>query len=159
MKLGKIAKLILSLTACFLAAGIGSIFTISAIPTWYASLQKPGFAPPNWVFAPVWTLLYLLMGISLYIVWEKGFKAKGVRKAIGVFSFQLLLNALWSIAFFGLKSPLTGFLIIALLWASILATILAFYKIDKRAGMLLIPYIAWASIATALNYAIVLLNP
>jgi len=158
MKLGKITKLAISLIACFATAFVGSIFTISAIPTWYAQLAKPSFAPPNWLFGPAWTLLYFLMAISLWLVWEKGFKAKGVRRAIGIFSFQLLLNALWSIAFFGLKSPLMGFLIIALLWYSILSTIVAFYKIDKRAAWLLLPYIAWVSFASILNFAVMVLN-
>lgn len=152
-----IPKLAASIGICFLAGVVGSIFTVSAIPNWYATLAKPFFAPPNWVFAPVWTTLYILMGTSLFLVWRKGFNKK-TKSAIGIFGIQLALNVLWSLAFFGLKSPIAGFIVIIALWAAIAAAIMKFMKIEKNAGLILTPYIAWVSIAAALNLSIVLLN-
>ncbi len=152
-----IPKLAASIIICLLAGAAGSIFTVSAIPDWYASLAKPFFAPPNWVFGPVWTALYVLMGISFFLVWRKGFNKK-TRSAINIFAIQLALNVLWSLAFFGLKSPIAGFVVIIALWAAIAAAIMKFMKIEKNAGLLLIPYIAWVSVAAALNLSIVLLN-
>jgi tryptophan-rich sensory protein len=151
-------KFIISLALPFLAAFIGSSATFPAIPTWYASLNKPFFSPPNYLFAPVWTLLYLLMGISFYLVWSKG-KGKSLRFATNVYLFQLILNTLWSIFFFGNRSPLMGLIIIVILWFMILITILRFYKINRTAGILLIPYILWVSFASVLNLSIFLLNP
>jgi len=150
-------KLFASFIACFAAAGFGSFFTASAIPTWYAALSKPFFAPPNWLFGPAWTLLYILMAVSLYLVWSKGFSKN--RKPIFLFAIQLFLNALWSLAFFGLRNPAAGFAVIVLLWISIVATMLAFKKADKKAAWLLVPYILWVSFASVLNFAVMLLNP
>lgn len=152
-----IPKLLASISVCLLAGAVGSIFTVSSIPNWYANLTKPFFAPPNWVFGPVWTSLYVLMGISLFLVWRKGLNKK-TRSAVNIFAIQLALNALWSLAFFGLKSPIAGFIVIIALWAAIAAAIMKFMKIERNAGLLLIPYIAWVSIAAALNLSIVLLN-
>jgi benzodiazapine receptor len=149
-------KLLVSLAACQLAGFLGSIFTRSAIPSWYAQLQKPSFAPPNWLFAPMWISLYLLMAVAAYLVWQKGLGSSGVRAAL--FLVQLLLNALWSPVFFGLRSPLAGAAIIVVLWLAILATIIAFAKISPPAAWLLVPYILWVSLATALNISIYFLN-
>jgi tryptophan-rich sensory protein len=132
------------------------VFTTSSIPTWYASLIKPSFNPPNWIFGPVWTTLYLLMGISLYLVWIRG--AKKNRTALIWFGSQLALNSIWSILFFGLKSPLSAFIEIIFLWITILITIIYFYKTSKPAAYLLIPYILWVSFAAVLNISIVILN-
>jgi len=154
-----IAKLVASIIGCEAAGGIGSIFTTSAIPTWYATLQKPSFTPPNYVFAPVWLTLYLLMGISVFLVWRKGLAERGVKTALTVFLVQLILNILWSVIFFGLKSPLGGVIIIVLLWIAILITIIRFFRISPAAGGLLIPYIIWVSIAANLNVGIWTLNP
>lgn len=151
-------KLAASILVCFLAAGIGGYFTAQSIPTWYAALEKPSFSPPNWVFGPVWTFLYLLMGISAYLVWERGLGEKGVKKALGIFGLQLVLNALWSIAFFGMRSPLAGFVVIVALWAAILFTILEFRKVHRAAWWLLIPYILWVSFAAFLNFSIMMMN-
>ncbi len=153
------AMLALFILLSLAAGAIGSIFTLNSIPTWYATLSKPSFAPPNWLFGPVWTTLYILMGISAYLIWEKGMKKKLVRNALLLFALQLILNALWSILFFGLRSPLYGLVCIALLWLSIALTIKLFYSIDKRAAYLLIPYILWVSFASILNYSIWMLNP
>jgi benzodiazapine receptor len=158
-KTGNIIKLLISIIVCECAGVIGSIFTTGAIPTWYASLQKPAFTPPNWLFAPAWTTLYLLMGIAAFIIWRKGLDDKQVRTALIIFAIQLVLNILWSIAFFGMEAPLYGLIVIILLWVAILITILSFWKISSAAAWLLVPYILWVSFATALNTSIWLLNP
>jgi translocator protein len=143
----------------FFAGFLGSIFTISAIPGWYATLIKPVFSPPNYVFGPVWSILYLLMGISAYLVWKEGLGKKKVKMALKIFFVQLALNTLWSILFFGLKSPTLSFIEIILLWILIFVTIKEFYQISKIAGLLLVPYILWVTFASILNVSIVLLNP
>jgi tryptophan-rich sensory protein len=152
-------KLIASIIVCQLAGLLGAIFTSSAIPTWYATLEKPAFVPPDWTFSVVWMFLYLLMGLALYIVWRKGLDRRDVRLAMGVFGVQLFLNFLWSILFFGLRSPLLGMIEIIFLWFAIVATIWLFYRISRLAGALLMPYLAWVSFAALLNYYIWLLNP
>lgn len=140
------------------AGAIGSFFTVSAMPAWYATLSKPSFSPPGWLFAPVWTALYLLMGISAYLVWQKGWDDNQVKIALSLFGVQLLLNLLWSVLFFGFNSPLLAFIEITSLWFSVAATISAFYPLDRRAALLLFPYLAWVSFAALLNYAIWTLN-
>jgi tryptophan-rich sensory protein len=142
----------------FFAGFVGSIFTTPSIPTWYASLVKPAFSPPNYVFGPVWSILFLLMGISAYLVWKEGFGKKKVKIALKIFFVQLALNTLWSILFFGLKSPMVSLAEIILLWVLIFITIKKFYEISKIAGSLLIPYILWVTFASILNLSIVLLN-
>jgi tryptophan-rich sensory protein len=151
-------KLIFSIFICLFAGFIGSFFTTPAIPTWYAMLQKPSFAPPNWVFFPVWTSLFIIMGISLFLIWQKGWEDKTVKTAIYLFAGQLVLNTLWSFAFFGLRSPLLGLMEIIILWIAILATILTFKKLSKTAAYLLIPYILWVSFAAFVNFSIWRLN-
>jgi benzodiazapine receptor len=149
-------KLILSILICLSAAAIGSVFTSAAIPTWYAALNKPFFNPPNWLFGPVWTVLYVMMGISLYLVWKEGYQKH--KKAIIVFGIQLALNVLWSVLFFGMRNPLLAFADILALWGFILYTTLLFRKTSKTAAYLLIPYLLWVSFATVLNFAIFYLN-
>ena len=151
-------KLLASVAVCQLAGFLGSLFTRPAIPGWYAQLQKPSFAPPNWLFGPMWVSLYLLMAVAAFLVWQKGLAFPGVRLALTIFLFQLLLNTIWSPVFFGLRSPLAGAVIIVLLWLAILATIIAFMKISPPAAWLLVPYIFWVSLATALNISIYFLN-
>ena len=151
-------KLILCIFICLFAGFIGSFFTTPAIPTWYAMLQKPSFAPPNWVFFPVWTALFIMMGIALFLIWQKGWEDKKVKTAIYIFAGQLILNTLWSIAFFGQRSPLLGLMEIIILWIAILATILSFMKVSRTAAYLLIPYILWVSFAAFLNFWIWRLN-
>jgi len=159
IRLNDIAKLLISLAACFLAGFVGSFATRAATLNWYALLQKPFFTPPGWLFAPVWFLLYILMGISAFLVWRKGIKEFQVREGLMIFIIQLLLNMLWSYAFFGLKSPLWGLVVIVPLWTAILLTMINFYRVSKTASFLLIPYILWVSYATVLNFSIYLLNP
>jgi tryptophan-rich sensory protein len=139
------------------AGVIGSIFTFSAIPTWYATLAKPSFNPPSWLFGPVWTALYLLMGIAAFLVWHKG-DAAGRTRALTIFGFQLVLNALWSILFFGLHSSSLALAGIIILWIAIAITIMTFYKISRASAYLLVPYLLWVSFAFCLNFAIWKLN-
>ena len=157
-KAGDVLKLVISLVACQCAGLIGSIFTTPAIPTWYAALEKPLFTPPNWLFAPAWVTLYVLMGIAAFLIWRKGLSEGGVKPALVIFLVQLVLNALWSVVFFGLKSPVAGVVVIVLLWVAILFTILRFFRLSIAAGSLLIPYILWVSFAAALNVSIWMLN-
>jgi len=158
MKLN-IAKLVAAIVICEFAGIFGSLFTYSKIPTWYATLAKPEFAPPNWIFGPVWITLFALMGIALYVIWNKGLTDKKNKQAVMFFAAQLVLNALWSLLFFGLESPFYGFVGIAALWIAIVLTIWKFWKIDRNAAFLLLPYIAWVSFAAAVNYAVWILNP
>jgi len=157
MKFTDILKLVVSVILCQIAGFLGSLFTTPAIPTWYATLKKPFFNPPNWIFSPVWISLFILMGISLFFVWRRTDHPK-FKIAFFFFFVQLIFNVLWSIAFFGLKSPLLGLIDIILLWIAILLTIQNFLKISKFAGVLLIPYLLWVSFAALLNFSLWLLN-
>lgn len=157
--MSKTVKIIILVVVC-LAVGYGSgIVTQSAIETWYVTLEKPFFNPPNWLFAPAWTTLYILMGISAGIIWSKmDNMPKLVKKALWVFAIQLILNALWSFLFFGMQNPLLALIEILLLWLLIFETIKVFKPIDSLASKLLIPYILWVSFATLLNASIWWLN-
>jgi len=151
-------ELVGAVVGCELAGVIGSIFTAPAIPNWYAALAKPAFTPPSWVFAPAWTLLYALMGASLWMVWRAKARRNEKRLAYAAFALQLGLNVAWSIAFFGLRSPSAGFTVIILLWLSIGATISLFSRFSQKAAWLLVPYWVWTTFAAALNYAVWQLN-
>ena len=151
-KVKKPIQLLIFIGFCLSAGAIGSIFTASAIPTWYANLIKPTFSPPNWIFAPVWTTLYILMGISAYLVWIKK------NNALKLFWVHLTVNVAWSYLFFGLRNPFYGLICILVLWGLIVAVIYKFSKIDKRSAYLLYPYLAWVTFATFLNYNIWILN-
>jgi len=153
-----ILRLIISILVCQLAGLIGSIFTRASVSTWYVTLNKPSFTPPSWVFGPAWITLYVLMGISAFLVWSKGFNNREVKVALIFFGIQLILNAFWSAAFFGLRSPFAGLIVIAALWVFILLTILFFFRVSLTAGVLLLPYIAWVSFAAVLNFSIWRLN-
>lgn len=150
--MNKFLKLLLSVLLCEGVGLIGSIFTINSVKTWYPTLTKPFFNPPNWIFGPVWTTLYFLMGVSLYLVWKKK------KTELKWFWIQLILNSLWSVTFFGLKNLIAAFIIIISLWISIFLTIDAFTKINKTSAYLLYPYLAWVSFALILNLSIVILN-
>lgn len=157
MKRNNTFKLTISLIIPQLAGGLGSYFTIGSVKDWYPVLVKPALNPPAWIFGPVWTTLFLLMGFALYLVWkDEGEKSK--RVAYVAFGIQMVLNALWSIIFFGLHSPGGALVVIVFLWVAILATMIAFYKISKPAAWLLLPYILWVSFAAYLNYSIYVLN-
>lgn len=158
MRISNLFKLVTAIAVCELAGVIGSIFTVPALSAWYANLAKPELAPPNWVFGPVWTSLFALMGIAAFLVWQKGLERREVKIALGIFLGQLALNTFWSVIFFGLQNPGGALIEIAVLWTMILWTIIAFYKISRPATYLLLPYILWVSFAAYLNYAIWSLN-
>ncbi len=156
--------LLLCVAICLAAGFIGSLFTVESISTWYSTLDKPFFNPPNWVFGPVWTLLYILMGWALYQVWRASATTPKPPKTITLtgyywFAVQLILNTLWSIVFFGWKNPLLALAVILFLWFSIGMTVSAFFRIRKEAAYALLPYWAWVSFASLLNMSIVILNP
>lgn len=153
-----IISAIISVAIAEAAGLIGSIFTMPAIPTWYAGLVKPSFSPPNWLFGPVWTTLYAFMGIAAFLVWRKRKSNPSANKALGIYAFQLILNSIWSFLFFGAQNPGLAFAEILVLLAAILWTTFAFYKIDRYAAYLMIPYIAWVSFATILNFSLWRLN-
>ena len=152
-------KLIISVGICQLSGVLGALFTFSALQTWYPLLNKPPFTPPAWIFGPAWTILYVLMGISAYLIWMEGTKKTKVREALLLFGLQLLLNFLWSFIFFGLRLPGYAFLEIIALWVSIIAAIISFFGISRKAGFLLLPYLAWVTFAALLNYSVWMLNP
>lgn len=157
MKLTNIIKLIIFCILCLSVGWVGSVFTDST-PNWYQQLNKPSFNPPGWVFAPVWTALYIMMGVSAYLIWQKGLFEKKVKIALSFFIIQLLLNAIWTPLFFSLQSPLLAFIDIMFLWLAILITIVLFYKLSIAAASLLVPYILWVTFAMILNGAILLMN-
>jgi tryptophan-rich sensory protein len=135
---------------------LGSFFTVSEIPGWYVGINKPSFNPPSWIFGPVWTTLYIMIAVSLYLILAKKYENK--KKALGYFFVQLGLNFAWSLVFFGLHSPLGALLIILLLDLFVALTILEFQKISRPAAWLLVPYLLWISFATVLNFSIWMLN-
>lgn len=154
----KLFRISIAMLICVLIGFLSSIATQTSLDTWYASLNKPSFTPPNWIFGPVWILLYIMMGIAAGIVWSKGFYHKWVKTALYHFGFQLLLNAAWSIIFFGLQNPLIALLDIIALFILLLFTIKWFTVVNSTAAYLLIPYVIWVAFATALNFGIWQLN-
>lgn len=151
-------KAVIAVVIPQLAGLIGAFFTNPATSNWYIALQKPTLNPPAWVFGPVWTLLYFLMGVAAFLVWKKGWQYRSVKKAVGFFLGQLIVNISWSIVFFGAKQAGYAFLDIILLWGVILATIVMFYRVSRLAAVLMLPYIVWVSFAAYLNGAIYFLN-
>lgn len=151
-------KLIISILVPLLVGAFSGFFTSSGVNGWYATASKPWFNPPNWIFAPVWTTLYILMGIALYLVWKSGADIRIKQTAIILFAVQLILNFFWSFIFFKLQLPGWAFAEIVLMWVMIFITILWFGKISAAAAWLLVPYISWVSFAAVLNYAIWKLN-
>ena len=150
-------KLVISVLIPLIIGFLGSFFTASSVDSWFTTINKPSFNPPGWIFAPVWTTLYILIGLSFYLVWRNNF-GEARKKVISVYFMQLLFNLLWSVLFFGLKSPLLGLIDIIILLILIIANTIIFYKISKTAGYLLIPYLLWVSFASILNFSIFLLN-
>ena len=153
-----ILKLVASIAVAEIAGGIGAIFTVSAIPSWYALLAKPPLTPPGWVFGPVWNVLYLMMGVAAFLVWRGGWHRREVRVALGIFLFQLALNVLWSVIFFGLRRPGFAVLDIIALWLAIAWTTGRFREISEKSAWLLAPYLAWVTFASYLNIGLWLLN-
>lgn len=158
MKRKTLFRIIICITICLGVGFLSSIATQTGVNGWYKTIVKPGFTPPNYLFAPVWTVLYILMGISAGLVWSRGTYHKWVKTALYHFVFQLLLNALWSLVFFGLEQPLFALLIIITLFILIFLTIKWFKIVNKTAAYLLIPYLLWVLFATALNFEIWRLN-
>ncbi|MEW5676876.1 TspO/MBR family protein [Flavobacterium enshiense] len=155
----KITKILMIVATCLCVGYFSGIITKESITTWYPTLIKPSFNPPNWVFAPVWTTLYILMGVAAGVVWNKMESDRiNVRKGLQFFTIQLGLNLLWSFLFFGLKNPLLALIELTLLWLMIYETFMVFKRVDKMAAILLIPYLAWVSFAGILNAAIFWLN-
>ncbi len=171
-KLMNYKRLIISLALPQLAGLVGSFFTAPAIPGWYASLEKPGFSPPNWLFGPAWITLYVLMGISIYLIWSKlepgsfwswlreifSGRERKIKIAFWLFWLHLFFNASWSIIFFGLQNPGLAFINIIIIWFLIIVLMVRFWKINRWASYLLLPYFLWVSFAGALNYFIWYLN-
>lgn len=153
--MNKSIKLILCILLPLLVGGVSGYFTSQSIPNWYVYLNKPSFNPPNYLFGPVWTLLYILMGISFYLVINK---PNISWLLVGIFITQIILNFFWSFIFFNAHNLGLALFEIVLLWASILAMIILFYKTNKWAAILNIPYLLWVSFATLLNYSIYSLN-
>jgi tryptophan-rich sensory protein len=151
-------RLVACLAVCQAAGVIGSFFTIRAIPVWYESLVKPAITPPSWVFGPVWTALYALMAISLFLLWQTGFRSVEEKAALVLFAVQLGLNALWSAVFFGMKSPAGGAVEITVLWGAVLSAGLSIYRVSRTAGLLFVPYFLWVTFAAVLNFMIWALN-
>jgi tryptophan-rich sensory protein len=154
----KITRFIVSFILCQSAGLVGTFFTVGAIQNWYVFLNKPTFSPPNWLFGPVWTILYTLMAVALFLVWQTGSVNRLTKTAFWIFIVHLVVNALWSILFFGLKSPAWALVDIGLLWIMIVISMFLFYKIRKITFWLLLPYLLWVSFATLLNFYIWKLN-
>jgi benzodiazapine receptor len=145
------------LLLCFSVAAVGSMATARSVGTWYADIRKPAWSPPNWLFGPVWTLLYASMAVAAWLVWIR-VGGSGAPIAFALFALQLGLNALWSWLFFGLQNPGAALIEIGLLWTSILFTLVAFGRIVPAAGWVMLPYLGWVTFAAALNAAIWRLN-
>jgi tryptophan-rich sensory protein len=156
--MGTFLRLLLAVAIPLLVGGISGFATARGVQDWYPSLIKPSFNPPSWVFGPVWTLLYVMMGVAAFLVWEKGADRDLVRAGLVLFAIQLALNGLWSVLFFGMRLPGVAFMEIILLWGAIAATAYLFWRAVPAAGLLLLPYLAWVGFASVLNGAIWFLN-
>ncbi len=153
-----IVKIIISVIICLTIGFVSGMSTTDAISNWYVNINKPSFNPPNWIFGPVWSILYTMMGVAAGLIWHEGLERKEVKFALGIFAVQIVLNALWSTLFFGMENPQLAFFEILLLLVMIIFTIVKFRQIKPIAGSLLIPYLLWVSFATILNFSIWQLN-
>jgi tryptophan-rich sensory protein len=153
-----VLRFLICIVVPLLVGGLSGIATARGVREWYPSLVKPAFNPPAWIFGPMWTLLYVMMGVAAFLVWQQGWSVRTVRLALALFAWQLILNGLWSILFFGMQSPGLAFVEIILLWLSILATVVVFWRVTGVAGMLLLPYAAWVTFAAVLNGSLWVLN-
>ena len=154
----RITQIVIAVATCLLVGFLSGYATQSSVDTWYADLNKPGFTPPNWLFGPVWTILYVLMGISAGMIWNRGFYHKWVKTALYHFGAQLLLNGLWSIVFFGFHRPFWALVVIVALLILLLFTIKWFRVVDRRASYILYPYLLWVVFASVLNFSIWQMN-
>ncbi|MCW5729498.1 MAG: tryptophan-rich sensory protein [Alphaproteobacteria bacterium] len=153
----QVAALAAFLLACFLVSGLGGFLTSLSVDTWYQELEKPPYNPPDWIFAPVWSLLYVMIAVAGWLVWRRT-EIRAAQPAFALYGAQLALNLLWSALFFGLRSPLLGLVGIVALWLAIAATLIAFTRYERLAAALLAPYLAWVTFAFFLNLAIWRLN-
>ncbi|NLE65531.1 MAG: tryptophan-rich sensory protein [Elusimicrobia bacterium] len=151
-------KLVIALALPQAAGAVGGLFSAANVRTWYPTILKPSFTPPGWVFGPVWAMLYVMMGLALFLVWTSGEKGENVTPAVGIFGAHLFVNALWSVLFFGLKSPFWAFLDLIVLWFLVTALAVVFFRIRRLAGALLVPYWLWVSFAGVLNYVVLRMN-
>ncbi|MBU0686843.1 MAG: tryptophan-rich sensory protein [Candidatus Margulisbacteria bacterium] len=158
MKIKNIITILVWIIIAFIPGAFGALFTAPNIQSWYITLNQPVFTPPSWLFGPVWTLLYISMGVAATLIWEKRKENKMVKAALVIFFAQLFINGLWSMIFFGQHQILQALFQIILLWFLILATIIKFYQINTLAGLILIPYLLWVSFAALLNYSFWTLN-
>ena len=156
--MGSVLRFVVAVSLPLLIGGVSGMATARGVQDWYPTLVKPSFNPPSWVFGPVWTLLYIMMGIAAYLVWQKGLDAEGVRAALALFALQLILNGAWSILFFGMQSPGLAFVEILVLWLFIALTLFFFWRVSPLAGLLLLPYQLWVTFAAVLNGSIWFLN-
>jgi tryptophan-rich sensory protein len=154
------AALALSILACVLVGASGGLFTAAGLEAWYPTLARPALAPPDWVFAPVWTTLFVLSGVAVWLVWRAAARARtaATRRALAAFALQFAVNVAWSAVFFGLRSIAGGLVVVVTLWVLILVTIRLFARVDRRAAALLVPYLLWVSFAAYLNYGFFLRN-
>lgn len=151
-------KLIISIAVPLIGGFLSGLASMSNVAQFYAKLAKPSFSPPGWLFGPAWTILYILMGVAAFLIWQKGLDAKGVIPALIVFLIQLAINFSWSPVFFGLQSIAGGLILIIILWLAIIVTIVLFWRLNYVAGVLLLPYLLWVTFATVLNFYIWQLN-
>ncbi|EHQ28940.1 TspO/MBR family protein [Mucilaginibacter paludis] len=154
----KFLPFIISILITLSIGGVASFFTLPQIKGWYVYLHKPSFNPPNWLFGPVWTLLYIMMGVAAYLIWQQRARRVKYGQARNIYLLQLLFNFSWSIVFFGMHQILAALVVIVLLWVSIVVNIVLFGRINKTAAWLLVPYLLWVSFASVLNFAIYILN-
>jgi len=158
MSAKSVVSLAIAVGIVFAAAAIGSVGTSSSVSTWYQTIRRPVFTPPGWVFGPVWTVLYVMMAVAAWMVWRKfGFGPTG-RVPLALFGIQLVLNACWSLLFFGLQNPGLALVEIIFLWAAVLATTVRFWRVAPTAGLLMVPYLLWGSFACVLNASIWWMN-
>jgi translocator protein len=158
MRRADMMRVVLAIGICWTPGLLGSLLFATGDDSWYQQIDKPGFNPPSWVFGPVWSVLYIAMGISLYLIWTRGDRSRHWYWLIGVFATQLVLNGLWTPAFFGLESPEIGLMVIVPLWGFIIATILLTRRYSNLAALILVPYLLWVTFATLLNFSIWQLN-
>jgi benzodiazapine receptor len=151
-------KLVVAVAVPLAVGALSGFATARGVSIWYPTLVKPSFNPPAWVFGPVWTVLYVMMGVAAFLIWKTGFETDGVKLALALFAVQLALNGLWSILFFGMRSPGLALVEIVLLWLAIVGTIWSFWRVEPLAGALLLPYWAWVSFASVLNGSLWWLN-
>ncbi|NTV66270.1 MAG: tryptophan-rich sensory protein [Chlorobaculum sp.] len=155
----RILTLVLCIGLCLAVGFAGSTFTPKPGSWYYTTLVKPSWNPPNWLFPPVWTILFIMMGTALAKVLGAGWEKSEVKAGAALFAVQLMLNLGWSASFFGMQSPMKALVVIALLWIFIVLTMVAFARVSKPASLLLAPYLAWVSFASFLNFTILQLNP